>query len=128
MAISQLLSTALRLPPSSKATLTASRASLSVPASSPGERVPTPAATVSGGPNRHDKGTGPGRRLCRVGYGATGSSPAVRCTRQGLTDVCPGSKQRANRSDLAFTDSEQERCKPAVRTCMNVCPVLDERL
>ena len=48
MAVSPLLSTALMSSPRSSATCTASSTSLSVPASSPGERVPRPAAAISG--------------------------------------------------------------------------------
>ena len=48
MAVSPLLSTALMSAPRSNAACMASNTSLSVPASSPGERVPSPAAAISG--------------------------------------------------------------------------------
>ena len=48
IAVSPLLSTALTFPPSSRTTLMASTTSPSDQGSSPGKRVPTPAATSSG--------------------------------------------------------------------------------
>ena len=48
MAVSPLASTASMSFPRSRASCTASSTSASVPASSPGDRVPSPAAAISG--------------------------------------------------------------------------------
>ena len=93
MAVSPLLSTALMSAPRSSATCTASNTSLSVPASSPGERVPRPAATISG--------------VALSAFGNSGSAPSAASSPHQLGVGGSGGQQERRRAHRIQTGQSQ---------------------